>query len=179
MKTWVVIVILLLIAAAASLVFMPPKPQWRKPEIGVRFLSMTNDAGGSELARFELRNMGSLPTDVSIPGFIDVRMRGGGYFGFRNVTLQPGASLETSVAVPMTQDRWRAEFLCSIPLKLKQRLRNIAAEHGLPVARMGKVAISVYSEYLPPNLQGGAIGRQPFGTDTNSTSAAAASRRSP
>jgi hypothetical protein len=33
--------------------------------------------------------------------------------------------------------------------------------------------------YVPPNPQGGANGRQPFSSDTNSTPGAAASRRSP
>ena len=117
--------------------------------------------------------------DVSIPGFIDIGMRCGGYFGFTNVTLQPGASLETSVEAPMTQDRWRAEFLCSIPLNLMQKFKNTAAEHGLPVVRVGQVATSVYSEYLPPNPQGGANGSQPFSSETNRTSGTAASRRAP
>ena len=155
MKKRSVIVIVLLITAAASLVVkLRQKPQWRRPEIGLRFLSMTNDASGTKLAKFELRNIGSVAIDVSIPGFIDIGMRGGGYFGFTNVTLQPGASLETSVEAPMTQDRWRAEFLCSIPLNLMQKFKNTAAKHGLPVVPVGQVGTSVYSEYLPPNPKG-------------------------
>jgi hypothetical protein len=151
MKKKGVIVIVLLVAAAAGLVVeLRQKPQWRTPEIGVRFLGMTNDAAGTQIATFQLCNIGSVPLDVSIPGFIDKGIMGGGYFGFTNVTFQPGTSLETSVQTPMTRDRWRAEFLCSIPLNLMQKFKNIAAKHGIPVVPVGQVAIPVYSEYLPP-----------------------------
>ena len=164
MKRSRVIILVTLIAAATTLVVrLAQKPtgslrsnsttQWNKPAIDVRFLGMTNDAAGTKLARFELRNIGSVPTAVSIPGFIDLGMRGGGYFGFTNATLQPGASLQTSVKAPMTRDTWRAEFLCSIPLNMIQKSRIFAAEHKLPVTRVGQVATSVYSERLNPVLE--------------------------
>ena len=164
MKRPRIIMVVVVIAAATTLVVrLAHKPtgslrshsttQWNKPAIDVRFLGMTNDAAGTKLARFELRNIGSVSTAVSIPGFIDLGMRGGGYFGSTNATLQPGASLQTSVKAPMTRDPWRAEFLCSIPLNLIQKSKNFAAEHKLPVARVGQVATSVYSEWLSPVLE--------------------------
>jgi hypothetical protein len=89
-----VIVMVLLVTAAASLaVEVRRRPRWRKPEIGVRFLSITSNPAGTKVATFELRNIGGVASGVSIPGFIDIGMRGGGYFGSTNVTLQPGASL--------------------------------------------------------------------------------------
>jgi hypothetical protein len=158
-KRVVVITMLLVTAGAISLVLtLLQKPQLREPEIGVRFLSVTNNAAGTNLASFELRNIGTVPTLVSVPGFIDIGMRGGGYFGFTNVTLQPGALVETSIEEPLTSNRWRAEFLCSIPLNSVQKFRNILAERGLPVVPVGQIAISVYSEYLPPNPHSGANG---------------------
>jgi hypothetical protein len=94
-----------------------------------RLLGMTNDTAGTKVARFELHNIGSKPMGVSLPGFVDVGSRSGGYFGSTNATLQPGGSVETSVPVPIERNRWRAEFLCTPP--------------------MGHVARSVFSEYLP------------------------------
>jgi len=106
------------------------KQLW-KPTISVRFLGITNDAAGSKLARFELHNTGKESWDVSLPGFVDLGMRGGGYFGFTNATIQAGVSVETSIPVPKDHNRWRAEFLCKPPTALS--------------------ASSIYSEYLPPN----------------------------
>src|SRR4051794_30870135 len=102
------IIIVVVIAAATTLVVRlayktagsyrkNSTAHWNKPAIDVRFLGMTNDPVGAKVATFELHNVGSGPTAVSIPGFIDLGMRGGGYFGFTNATLQPGASLQTSV----------------------------------------------------------------------------------
>ena len=105
------------------------KQLW-EPTIRVQFLGMTNDVAGVKLARFELHNFGKEPWDVSLPGFVDLGMRGGGYFGCTNATLQSGASVETSIPVPTDRDRWRAEFLCNPPTE--------------------QIASSIYSEYLPP-----------------------------
>jgi hypothetical protein len=173
MKKPVIIGIVLLLAAGTFVVVqLRQKPQ-RKPEIAVRFLSMTNNSSGAVVARFELRNNGSVPTDVTVPGFIDMGMRGGGYFGFSNVTLQPRATLETRVEAPLTSNQWRAEFLCSIPLNLMQKFKNTLAGHGFPVMLVVPDVTHVYSEYLPPNPQGGDDWQQ-FGADTNRTSAPAA-----
>ena len=151
MKRSRVIIVVILIAAATSLfVKLGRKPQWKKPEISVRFLGMTNDAAGTKLARFELRNVGSVRTAVSIPGFIDIENRGGAYI-ITNTTLRP-ASLETRVKAPLTSAGWRAEFICSTPLNWMQKLKNFAAKHGLPVIRVGHIAVSVYSERLNPVL---------------------------
>jgi hypothetical protein len=129
-----------------------PQPV-QEPALRVQFLSMTNDPTGTKLARFKLRNIGTEPLDVSFPGFVDVGFRGGGYFGFTNSTIRPGASIETSVEAPSSHSRWRAEFLCSIPSNSMQKFKSVQANHGLPAVRVGQVAISVYSEYLPPNGQ--------------------------
>src|SRR5438874_3304005 len=86
MKRPRIIMVLVVIAAATTLVVrLAHKPtgslrsnsttQWNKPAIDVRFLGMTNDAAGTKLARFELSNIGSVSTAVSIPGFIDLGMR--------------------------------------------------------------------------------------------------------
>ena len=123
----------------------------QQPALRVQFLSMTNDRTGTKLARFKLCNNGTEPLEVSVPGFVDVGFRDGGYFGFTNVTIQPGASMETSVEAPSSHSRWRAEFLCSIPLDPMQKSKSVQANHGLPAVRAGQVATSVYSEYLPPN----------------------------
>jgi hypothetical protein len=127
-----------------------PQPV-QQPDLRVQFLSMTNDTAGTKPARFNLRNIGTEQLYVSLPGFVDVGFRGGGYFGFTNVTIQPGASMETSVEAPTTRSRWRAEFLCSIPSNSMQKFRNVQTNHGLPVDRVAQPATSVYSEYLPPN----------------------------
>ena len=103
------------------------KPVWNPP-IRVQFLSLTNDASGAKLASFELHNMGKEAWNVSLPGFVDLGRRGGGYFGFTNCTLKAGASVKTRIPVPQDRNRWRAEFLCSPP--------------------KGTVASSIYSEYL-------------------------------
>ena len=103
------------------------KPVWNPP-IRVQLLSPTNDASGAKLARFELHNMGKEDWNVSLPGFVDLGVRGGGYFGFTNFTLKAGASAKTSIAVPQDRNRWRAEFLCRPPGRT--------------------VASSIYSEYL-------------------------------
>jgi len=86
------------------------KQLW-KPPIRVRFLGMTNDSAGSKLARFELHNTGKESWDVSLPGFVDLGMRSGGYFGYTNATVQAGASVETSIPAPKDRNRWRVEFL--------------------------------------------------------------------
>jgi hypothetical protein len=162
MKRSHIILIVMLVAVATGLfIGLGRKPEWTKPEIAVRFLGLTNDAAGTKMARFELRNVGSVRTDVSIPGFIDLGIRGGGYFGFTNATLRPGASVETSVTAPPTRDSWRAEFLCSIPLNWWQRFKNFAAGHGLPVIPVGQDATSIYSERLNPVLDSDWTGPVP------------------
>ena len=98
------------------------------PTIRVLFLGMINNAVGIRLARFELHNTGKEPWEVSFPGYVDLGMRGGGYFGCANVTIQSGASVETSIPVPKDRSRWRAEFLCNPPKE--------------------SYASSIYSEYL-------------------------------
>ena len=143
-----VVAVLLIVATSSLVVKSGPKRHPKKPEIGVRFLGLTNDAAGKTLARFQLRNLGSMPTEVSLPGFIDLGMTGGGYFGFTNATLRPGATLETCIAPPATRDHWRAEFLCSIRLSLMYQSKNLAASHGLPVIRVVPTVISVYSGWL-------------------------------
>ena len=102
-KKVVIVIVLFVVAAAGLIVSLRPKAPWEL-EIDVRFLGMTDDAAGTSRARSELRNIGSVPTDVSMPGFIDIGLRGGGCFGFTNVTLQPGATAETSVEIRL---QWR------------------------------------------------------------------------
>lgn len=104
-----------------------PQPIYT-PAIQVRFLGLTNGADGAKLAGFELRNVGKKPMDVSVPGFVDIGWRSGGYSGFTNKTLQPGASLQTSIPAPKDRARWRAEFICT------------------PASEMA--GSSVYSKYL-------------------------------
>lgn len=87
----------------------------RETSLDVRFLGVTNDAAGASLARFELRNIGSKPVDVSLPGFVDIGWRGGGYFSFSNAIVQTGAAVETWVPAPTNRVHWRAEFLCATP----------------------------------------------------------------
>ena len=106
------------------------KQVW-EPTIRVQFLSMTNDAAGAKLARFELHNFGKEQWKVYLPGFVDIGMRGGGYVTKTNAVLQAGASVKTSIPAPKDGNRWRAEFLCNPP----------GAGYGS----------SIYSEYLPPN----------------------------
>ena len=141
---------MLVATVAAFAVWSNSKPHWKKPEILVRFLGMTNGAYGTKMARFELSNADSRQIGVEIPGCIDIGWRSGGYFGMTNTILQPGTSLVTSVEVPATRERWRVGFLCSIPLNLVQRLKNRAADRGLPVLRTGLAVTHAYSEWLEP-----------------------------
>lgn len=48
-----------------------------------------------------------------------------------------------------------------------------------PRGTLVRLGTNTHEEIILPNQQGGANGRQPFSSDTNRTSAAAASRRSP
>ena len=103
------------------------KQLW-EPTIRVQFLGMTNDAAGVKLARFELHNTGKEARDVSLPGFVDIGSRSGGYWGFTNTTIQAGTSVQTSIYAPQDRHPWRAEFLCKPPTSPS--------------------ASSIYSEYL-------------------------------
>lgn len=154
MKRSSIIIIAVAIVVAIGLVMkLRAKSRWLEPEIAVQYLGMTNDAAGTILARFELQNVGEVSAEVWVPGYVDAGpLRGGGYFGSNTiVALRRGSSLETYVAAPAAKDRWRAEFLCFKPLSFMGKIRNFAAGHGIPVARVAAVGCHVYSEFVLPD----------------------------
>jgi hypothetical protein len=61
----------------------------------------------------------------------------------------------------------------------RQAIRVQDGREAFDLLRVSREDSNVIKSGRIPNPQGGANGRQPFGSDTNRTSAAAASRRSP
>ena len=108
--------------------------------IHFQLLNFTNDATGTKLARFELRNIKQWPLDVRLPGYVDADVFYGWSsvvkIGDSNVTLQAGESVETSISVPKDLDRWRVRVYWSIP-------QNMLASNEVS----GYMA--TFSEYLP------------------------------
>ena len=147
---------MLVVALLILAVWTSPQP----PEITVQFLGITNVAPNRQEAWFELHNAGSIPTEVWLPGIIEVNNLPLIWSGFQmssNITMRPGASLKTSLVPPVTRDRWRADFFCPIPLNFIQKSKNFVAARGLRVTQSGPTAISVDSGWLNPTLETDAV----------------------
>ena len=152
---------ILLIGSVFTFALWPnSKSHWKKPQITVRLIGMTNDTSWPSQAKFEVRNADDRDLVVELPGWLTLgnsppepafaKLDTSRWFGTTNVMLKPGALLIACVNMPPTHDRWRVEFLCSLPLSWVQRAKNYAADRGLPVLRAGKVVSHASSEWLEP-----------------------------
>jgi hypothetical protein len=139
---------ILFVVLGVFLTLSRQQPRWRSPEILARFLGLTNDASGKKFARFLVKNTDDRAIEISLPGFVDLGMRGGGYFGFTNTMFRPGDTRETWIEAPTNRWNWRAEFICSHPLPWNWKIRNWAVQRGFPGAPIAQTGKSLYSDWV-------------------------------
>ena len=146
-----------LIGLAGLVIWLGPKPHPRSPKLVVRFVGLTNDASGAQLAAFDLSNAGNTPLRAVLPGSVEVndpRYGGGGSWFTNGPLLRPSSPpMRVTVTPPKTQYAWRARFFHTPPLTLSQRLRKFAASWGAPLIPVGQVAYPAYSEWLYPTVE--------------------------
>jgi hypothetical protein len=156
-----------------------------RPLVSCSVVGQTNDASGQAHVVFQLSNSHSHSIFV---GLYSVEAQTAE--GWRSVRKQEAGEPLTGVPAkgtkrfsfspPANVSAWRLRLIYSLP---SSTLRAAAIEIMARLFRRawpdrtGIITTPVISAEQPP--QGGANGRQPIRSETNRTSAAAASRRSP
>ena len=137
----------------------------RKPQgdLIVRFITLTNDLAGTNLAVFTLSHGGRCSIEVGLPGEIELRntkCNNPGYAVFP-VTISPSRQpLTVKVVAPQTQDQWRVAFHY-YPVSLRDRLNRsvaplvnrFAAPLGIQMRGRAVIVSTAHSEWMGPTVQ--------------------------
>lgn len=135
-----------IVATGLLLLSSRSQPQQRPPQIEAKFLGLTNDASGVQFGRFSVKNADARKVHVSLPGFVDLGRRGGGWF-YTNALFSPGITRETWIEAPTNRRNWRAVFLCRFPESWPHQFRNWAIQHGWPGTFVVSSTEHIYSDW--------------------------------
>jgi len=184
----VLIAVLAAVLAIYFLVVVSPSMGSKPRPIGLEVVRLTHDAKGYALAVVQLTNR----THVGFNYAFWTEVLSNGVW-VDALTQPPDARMANWLAphqhrtvelpVPREGSAWRIELDGGWVLAGRVEMLLCRACRSLKLPYQFAQDLHVYSEtnevVAVPNPQGGASGRQPFGSVTNRSSAAAAFRRSP
>ena len=156
-RLWKICLCAITISAAVLVVCLNSPQLPNSPMLSVRFVGRTNDSAGTSQAVFELRNTGSAPFYVTIPGAIEITneppQNPGKWWTNSPELLRSSPPIFVNLPMPQTKNPWRAQFYCMSSGNFVQRLKNLAVKRGIPITPVLQEMLPAYSEWLKPTAE--------------------------
>jgi hypothetical protein len=153
-RSQIILGIMVVFAVSLILISLCRKPQADGAALTVRFVGITNEAPGRNLALFALSNAGDSPIEVGLPAEVELRNKPHNNPGRRvfPALLSPsGQPLMVKVVPPQTPDQWRVTF-DYYRLDLRDRLSRWVAPLGIRLGRQVVVTSAFHSEWIDPTV---------------------------